>query len=88
MNRAVAAHITAILSDIGATPEDYAMAAGAGAGLVRCMGMDAAATYTGLSPRTIRRLYDERQLAGVRIGSRVVFDRADLDQLIEQSKGG
>lgn len=86
MKRSAAEHVTGLLAELGASPADYALAAGVDPGLVRCIGLRGAAVYTGLGERTLRRLYDGGELPACRIGKRVVFDRLDLDHLIDQSK--
>ena len=46
----------------------------------------AAAAYTGLGERYIRRLRSERRISCIRIGGRVLFDPDDLDRLIDRRR--
>jgi excisionase family DNA binding protein len=54
----------------------------------RLLGFDAAAGYLNVKPRTIRRLMERGLLPAVHIPNlrRVLFDRQDLDHLIESGK--
>ena len=45
----------------------------------------AAAEYLSQTPRWIRRRLEERELAHVKLGGRVMFRRSMLDRLIERS---
>jgi excisionase family DNA binding protein len=56
----------------------------------RLMGVEAAATYIDVTPRTIQRLIAKGRLMPVRIDGvrRVFVDRCDLDRLIEAAKAG
>lgn len=50
------------------------------------MTVEATAAYLGTSPRHVQRLYRERRLPHVRVGGKVRFDRAALDEWIEQHR--
>lgn len=54
----------------------------------RLLGPDAAASYLGLTPRSLYRLVDRGVIAPVKIPGmrRTFFDRSDLDALIEMGK--
>jgi excisionase family DNA binding protein len=54
----------------------------------RLLGFDAAASYLNLNLQTVRRLIERGILQPVRIPTlrRVLFDRKDLDNLIEAGK--
>ncbi len=45
-----------------------------------------AATYMGVSSRFIRRLVAEHRIAFYKLGGRIMFSKADLDQFIEDGK--
>jgi excisionase family DNA binding protein len=45
-----------------------------------------ACIYLGISRTTLYRLVDQGSITHVNIGGRIVFDRKDLDDLIEKSK--
>jgi len=45
-----------------------------------------AAKYLGTSERHVRRLWQERRIAGVKVGRRVRFTRRDLDAFIEKNR--
>ena len=45
-----------------------------------------AASYLGTSERHVRRLWQERRIAVVKVGRRVRFTRADLDAFIERNR--
>lgn len=47
-----------------------------------------AAAYLGISVRAMKELAKDGQVAKTPIGSRVLFDRADLDGFIERAKRG
>ncbi len=49
----------------------------------RLLDLDQAARYLGTTERHVRRLWQERRIAAVKIGSRVRFDPQDLDAFIE-----
>jgi len=55
----------------------------------RLMSFDASAKYCGLTGQSLRRLMSRGILRPVRIPTlrRVLFDRQDLDELIETGKG-
>jgi excisionase family DNA binding protein len=55
----------------------------------RLMGLEEAAGYLGLDPRSVLRLMDRGLLKPVRIEGlrRVLLDRRDLDRLVDLSKG-
>ena len=55
----------------------------------RLMGVHGAAAYLGRTSKAVRHLVTRGKLPVVRFEGedRVFFDRADLDQLIDQSKG-
>ena len=38
--------------------------------------------YTGLPKRTLRHLWEQRQIRAVKVGTRVYFRRADLDSFV------
>ena len=42
--------------------------------------------YLRISPPTLYRMIDRRELAPVKIGKRTLFDREDLDKYIDASK--
>ena len=44
-------------------------------------------TYLRISPPTLYRMIDRRELVPVKIGKRTLFDRKDLDKYIDASKG-
>ena len=54
----------------------------------RLLGLKAAAAYLGVSDWFVRALLSEGALPRVQLGSgrRLLFDRADLDRLIEESR--
>ena len=52
----------------------------------RCLGVVAAAHYLGATVWAMRVLAWEKKVPHVRIGSRILFDRADLDRYIESQK--
>lgn len=52
----------------------------------RCLSRRQAATYLGISCRTLDRLVAVGDLPCVRIGRKVLLDRADLDGLCERQK--
>lgn len=52
----------------------------------RLLTVDEAAFYIGRSPYAMRHLISKGLIAVVRIGSRIHIDRADLDELIDNSK--
>ena len=54
----------------------------------RLLGLKEAAAYLGISDWTLRKLMAERHLAPVRLPGvcRLLFDRTDLDRLIERSR--
>jgi len=45
-----------------------------------------AGLYLGVSPRLVRELWQRRELTGVKIGRRVRFSRADLDDYIRRHR--
>lgn len=45
-----------------------------------------AATYLGVSERYVRRLVAERRVPFTKLGALVLFDRADLDALLERNR--
>jgi len=45
-----------------------------------------AANYLGTSERHVRRLWQERRIAVVKVGRRVRFTRSDLDAFIERNR--
>jgi excisionase family DNA binding protein len=55
----------------------------------RLLGLEAAATYLGIAAWSVRELTWQGTLRPVKLGKlrRLLYDRADLDALIEQSKG-
>lgn len=50
------------------------------------MTLDEAAAYLGLSPWTVRELQWKGDLPRVRLGRKLLFDRADVDRLVETMK--
>ncbi len=52
----------------------------------RCIGVAAAAAYLGATIWAVRTLAWQKKVPFVRIGRRIVFDRADLDRYIENQK--
>jgi excisionase family DNA binding protein len=52
----------------------------------RCLGVVAAAHYLGATVWAMRVLAWEKRVPHVRIGSRILFDRTDLDRYIESQK--
>lgn len=44
-------------------------------------------TYLRISPPTLYRMIDRRELVPVKIGKRTLFDRKDLDKYIDAAKG-
>lgn len=48
--------------------------------------IDGAAAVLGVSPRLVRALWQERRLAGRKVGRNVRFAEADLAEYIERSK--
>jgi hypothetical protein len=56
----------------------------------RVLGVEAAAAYLDTSPRTIHRLIARGVLRPISIPTlkRVLFDRLDLDRLVEDGKAG
>lgn len=53
----------------------------------RCIGLDEAAEYAGVSRRFIQREISAGRLRSVKLGRRTLIDRFDLDQFIELRKG-
>jgi len=47
---------------------------------------DAAAAFLSISPRHVRRLWQERRLAAVKVGKAVRFREADLIDFIERQR--
>lgn len=54
----------------------------------RCLDLGAASGYLGLAPRTVWRMVEKGTLRPIRFPKvrKVLFDRADLDALVEASK--
>ena len=52
----------------------------------RLVSQQAAATYLGISYWTVRDLVFRREIPFVRIGRRILVDRADLDAYLDRSK--
>jgi excisionase family DNA binding protein len=52
----------------------------------RLLALPEAAAYLGLSPWTVRELQWKGKLPRVDLGRKLLFDRADLDALIERQK--
>ena len=52
----------------------------------RLVGVTVAGEYAGLSPWTLRRRAYDGRLTSYKIGTRLLFDIADLDQLIDSGK--
>lgn len=52
----------------------------------RALGLGAAARYLSVSKSTVRRLVRRGLISPSRLTKRPLFDRADLDRLLEQSK--
>jgi excisionase family DNA binding protein len=50
------------------------------------MNYEQASGYLSVTPRMLRRLWAERRVPAVKVGSLVRFDRADLDRYIEASR--
>jgi len=48
--------------------------------------LEQAAFYLGTSERHLRRLWQERRIAGIKVGRRVHFSRRDLDVFIEKNR--
>jgi excisionase family DNA binding protein len=44
-------------------------------------------TYLRISPPTLYRMIERRELVPVKIGKRTLFDRSDLDRFIDAAKG-
>ncbi len=44
-------------------------------------------SYLRISPPTLYRMIDRRELVPVKIGKRTLFDRKDLDKYIDAAKG-
>jgi excisionase family DNA binding protein len=44
-------------------------------------------TYLRISPPTLYRMIERRELIPVKIGKRTLFDRSDLDKFIDAAKG-
>jgi len=47
---------------------------------------DGAAAFLGTSPRHVRRLWQERRLAGIKVGRAVRFSEADLLAFVERHR--
>jgi excisionase family DNA binding protein len=54
----------------------------------RLLDVPAAAVYLGISPWYVRQLQWGKKVPVVRIGSKVLFDRKDLDAYVERAKLG
>jgi excisionase family DNA binding protein len=52
----------------------------------RLLDLGQAARYLGTTERHIRRLWQERRIAAVKIGRRVRFDQQDLDAFVEANR--
>lgn len=52
----------------------------------RLIPLDAAAAYLGLSPWTVRELTWKGKLPAVRLVRKLLYDRRDLDRLIDEAK--
>lgn len=52
----------------------------------RMLGAQPAAEYTGLSPWTLRSYAYSGKISSYKIGTRLLFDIADLDQMIEAGR--
>jgi len=51
------------------------------------MDWDSAASFLGVKPRTVKQLWTERRLVGVRVGRLVRFRRSDLEAFVERNSG-
>jgi excisionase family DNA binding protein len=47
---------------------------------------DGAAAFLGTTPRHVRRLWQERRLAGIKVGKAVRFSEADLHAFVERHR--
>lgn len=52
----------------------------------RLLSYTQAATYLGISLRSMKTLAAEGEVLKVQLGARVLFDRADLDAFVERAK--
>ena len=50
------------------------------------MGMDVAARYLHISERLLRKLWQTKQISGVKIGRKVRFSEQDLKDFVERHK--
>lgn len=50
------------------------------------MGMDVAARYLHISERLLRKLWQTRQISGVKVGRKVRFTEQDLKDFVERHK--
>ncbi len=66
--------------------DDFAPKTGAHRSEGALMDLAQAASYLGTSERHVRRLWQERRIAVVKVGRRVRFTRADLDAFIERNR--
>ena len=54
--------------------------------LQRLLDHEAAASYLGTTSRHVRKLWASRELAGIKVGRLVRFDRRDLDTYIDRHR--
>lgn len=52
----------------------------------RCFGRAEAADYLGVSRRFVDRLAATKQIRSFKLGRRLMFDRADVDEFVESLK--
>lgn len=52
----------------------------------RLLGVESAAAYLGCAKWAVRTLAWQRKVPFIRIGRRILFDKADLDKFVEQQK--
>ena len=54
--------------------------------MTKLLSVDDVAKILGVSPYTVRRWSGERRLRKIKLGSRTLFDPADIKQLIKDAK--
>ncbi len=67
-------------------PPRAQLAATSKGGEVALLSLAQAAIYLGTSERHLRRLWQERRVAGIKVGRRVRFTVEDLDAFIERNR--
>lgn len=84
--RALEAGRTALMTDAGGLPTTLDNTIRVQGDAPRLLGLKTAAGYLSLSYWTVRELIWRGELPHVRVGRRLLVDRADLDGFIERNK--